>query len=103
MPTRSERRWPPAVPFDGDPPPVQAGDPVEIRTAFGQWLPATAASEPRYDFEQGLGRHTFLTVAVTNHDIARVFGYPVNWPAEDVRPAGSQEPATARTDTTEEP
>lgn len=37
------------VPFDGTPPAVGDGDPVEIRTAAGVWHPAIAKSGPRYD------------------------------------------------------
>ncbi len=70
-----------AVPFDETPPAVDWGDPVEIRTADGTWQPAVARSEPRYDFDNAVGRRCWLTVAVVlpgSRDI-------VNWPAEDVR------------------
>lgn len=77
------RNWPPAQPFNGDPPPVTTGDLISIRDANGRWWPAVAASEPRYDFARGIPPRTHLTVAV------HAFGEagPVNWPAEDVRPA----------------
>lgn len=84
--SRAERRWPPAVPFAGEPPKVEPGDKVEIRTALGEWVPAIACSGPRFDFEQALGRQTYLTVAVDNATITERYERAVNWPAEDVRP-----------------
>jgi hypothetical protein len=71
-----------AVPFEGTPPAVKAGDAVEIRDASGVWHHARAVSEPRYDFPKALGGRCYLTVAV----LAAGWGQ-VNWPAEAVRPA----------------
>ncbi len=72
-----------AVPFDGTPPAVKAGDLVEIRDAYGEWHPTVAKSEPRYDFANAVGRRCWLSVAV----VRETSGHIVNWPAEDVRPA----------------
>jgi hypothetical protein len=71
------------VRFRGTPPPVKAGDPVEIRDANGGWWPATAASEPRYDKPNAAGWRCHLTVSVA----VGAWPHPVNWPAEHVRPA----------------
>lgn len=62
-----------AHPFTGAPPAVKAGDRIEIRDSAGDWHPATAASEPRYDVDNAIG------------------GWRVNWPAEAVRPAAEGE------------
>lgn len=72
-----------AVPFDGTPPAVGPGDPVDIQDAHGVWWPAVARSEPRYDWPRAIGRRCYLTVAVDG----RPFGWAgaVNWPAEHVR------------------
>lgn len=69
------------VHFDGTPPEVAPGDQVEIRTAGGMWLQATARSEPRYDRPNAIGRKCYLTVSVDTPN----WDHPVNWPAEDVR------------------
>jgi hypothetical protein len=70
------------APFEGGPPLIHAGDPVEVRDVEGRWHPAVAASEPRYDHARATGRHCYLTVSVRG-----VWPRPVNWPAEHVRPA----------------
>jgi hypothetical protein len=94
MASRTERRWPPVQPFDGQPPPVKPGDQVEIRDAHGKWWPAVAVSKPRYDFDRGIPPRTHLTVAVDGRPPFRWAG-PVNWPAEHVRPASGEEPSDA--------
>lgn len=71
-----------AVPFDGTPPDVKAGEPVEVRDAYGRWHRTVARSEPRYDMPNALGRTCYLTVAV---DALGADPPVVNWPAEDVR------------------
>lgn len=77
-----------AVRFDGTPPAVQAGDPIEIQSYDGTWWPACARSEPRYDWQRAIGRRCYLTVAVDGRAPYRWAG-PVNWPAEHVRPAST--------------
>lgn len=72
---------PQRMPFDGTPPAVSPGDPIEVRDAAGNWHPARCGSEPRYDEDHGLGRRVWLTVRADAGD-----GW-VNWPAADVRPA----------------
>ena len=69
-----------AVRSDSTPPPVHPGDAVQVRDAYGNWLPATVRSEPRYDRPNALGRNVYLTVLV---ELAG--GFTCNWPAEDVR------------------
>lgn len=79
------------VPFEGTPPPVKAGDRVEILdTSTDRWLPAVAASEPRYDHEHAIGK-TYLTVAVEMPEPHRSLGDVLNWPAEAVRLAQPRE------------
>lgn len=79
------------VPFEGTPPPVSAGGRVEILDArTGRWLPAVAASEPRYDHAHAIGP-CHLTVKVETEELIGAFGHAVNWPAEAVRPARSEE------------
>ncbi len=68
------------VPFKGVPPQVRDGDPVEVRTATGEWVRTTAKSEVRYDTANAIGNRCWLTVAVVLPDLSIV-----NWPAEDVR------------------
>lgn len=76
------------VPFTGTPPEVQAGDTVDIRDAFGRWRRVVAQSGPRYDVANAFGWRCYLTVAAPMPD-----GSVVNWPAQDVRPAGVATPA----------
>lgn len=86
------RRNAKAVPFEGAPPLVKPGDPVRFRDAYGRWFDGEATSEPRYAFEDSFAGQCFLTVAVTSRAILGAYGHPVNWPAEDVQPAGGGEP-----------
>ena len=69
-----------AVPFEGTPPEVKAGDRVQIRDVDGEWHDVIANSEPRYDYDTAVGGHCHLTVSI------RFGNETVNWPAEDVRP-----------------
>ncbi len=71
------------MPYDGTPPDVAAGDPVEIRDAAGDWHPTVARSAARYDYGTAIGRQCWLTVAVDGPRTGAV----VNWPAEHVRKA----------------
>lgn len=66
--------------------PIQAGDHIECRTAFGEWVRGVAASEPRYDLDHAINKRagTFLSVAAW----VPPYDHPVNWPAEDVRHVG---------------
>lgn len=64
---------------------IKDGDAVEVRASDGAWHRTTARSGPRYDYENAFGRSTFLSIAVDWPSGADCW---VNWPAEDVRPAG---------------
>jgi hypothetical protein len=70
------------VAFQGNPPPIKAGDTVGCRTATGDRLRMTALSGPRYDDEDAVNGKCFLTVAVGPYGDIK----SVNWPAEDVWP-----------------
>lgn len=67
---------------------INAGDAVEVRTASGDWRPATAKSEPRIDWPSLFhGQPPYESVLVS-FDLA----HPVNWPSGDVRPHETTEP-----------
>ncbi len=74
------------VTFVGARPNVAPGDAVDVRDAGGDWHRVVARSEPRYDVANALRGQCHLTVAVETRD-----GSVVNWPAEDVRRAYSEE------------
>ena len=60
---------------------ITEGSAVRCRTAFGEWVPARALSEPRYDVANAIRRDAvFLSVSVDMEG----WDHPVNWPAEDV-------------------
>lgn len=73
--------------FEGDPPPVSAGDVIEVRTTSGEWHRKVAKSAPRYDEANARGGRCYLTVSVTHEGL----GHDINWPTEDVRPTHTEE------------
>jgi hypothetical protein len=70
--------------------PITYGDPIEVRTANGDWVPAVARSEVQGTHEHGRKVHDFPVIYVALPGRAG----PVPWPAEDVRPYPQTEGAS---------
>lgn len=82
-----------AVRFRGEPPQVTAGDVVECLTAADEWVQRVATGAPRFDFDNAIGKHVYLTVPTVSTDewSTGATEQAINWPAEDVRLAVAEE------------